>query len=284
MILPTEESRSRAYAIAQSPKTVQMGSLGMFPAGTDTAWKPGELEFEAMMRRLDAAGYRTGYFYRLTQLRHAIAGGTSTMTPREAAAHTRRSASLGRGIRAPRDDVEIPPAASSFATSFYEDEETRAAAAISAKAKTLSLQRTHWCNTPNQYTKKGMTSPGMLSPAYGGVSFTQWEPLGGSPIGASQPPELFKRKSDSLRIMGKERATLTTLGGGTSAGIALPILDRNQFAPQGENPRELKEQQKRVNKQTNICDFILFILYEDASARGLMIGLTRSREMLSLGL
>lgn len=138
LILPSIEAQAAAHEVGRQPSAVQLrpgtatGSMG---------WRRGELEFEAAMRRLDAAGYRTGHVYRLGQLRQSAAVGTmhhraatnagvssvlttTPVAPREAAAYVRQTASLGRGLRGLKD-VEIPPSASSFGTAYYGDEESR---------------------------------------------------------------------------------------------------------------------------------------------------------------
>lgn len=106
-------------------------TTGATGAATDRNWRPGELEFEAMMRRLDAAGYRTGHLYRVAQVQPTAGARTYSIpevpdnidgeTPSRSQ-HTRRAATLGRSFRA---DVEVPPAASSFAVNYYKDDATR---------------------------------------------------------------------------------------------------------------------------------------------------------------
>ncbi|OON17975.1 class II Aldolase and Adducin domain protein, partial [Opisthorchis viverrini] len=226
LILPVKEAQQAAHYVGRAPSAVQLrpgenvGSSG---------WRRGELEFEAMMRRLDAAGYHTGHVYRLAQI-HSTTGAVGTlprpledipddvavtepMTPRAAAAYVRKTASLGRGLRGLKD-VEIPPAASSFATAYYGDDESRAAAAAEARAKTLSLSRTHWLNTPNSYCRKDIAEIGTPTPKM----IAHW----------TEDIDQAKRRT---------------------GGMAVPIDDPNQFAPQGADPYELKRRQRKVKEK-----------------------------------
>jgi adducin len=85
--LPSEEARKKAFEQANPPP----------PEKGSRKWRRGEMEFEAYMRLLDNAGYRTGHLYREPFLR--------------------------RGDKRDRtnSDVEIPPTATS-AGAFYDDD------------------------------------------------------------------------------------------------------------------------------------------------------------------
>ncbi|KAF8571982.1 hypothetical protein P879_00318 [Paragonimus westermani] len=226
LVLPVKEAQQAAHYVGRTPAAVQLrpgenvGSSG---------WRRGELEFEALMRRLDAAGYHTGHVYRLGQVR-ATAGTASTirrqhledipddvavtepMTPREAAAFVRKTASLGRGLRGLKE-VEIPPTTSSFASAYYGDDESRAAAAAEARAKTMSLSRTHWLNTPNVYSRQDIEEIGTPNP--------------------KKIPHWTEDLEDAKRRTG---------------GLAVPIDNPNQFAPQGADPHEFRRRQRKVKE------------------------------------
>ncbi|VDQ10403.1 unnamed protein product [Trichobilharzia regenti] len=245
LVMPTKEAQEAAHSIGRTPSAVQLRAGEVTGS---SGWRRGELEFEALMRRLDAAGYRTGYVYRLSQIRQGSTAVStlqrqpgdfvdstvqqSVMSPRDAAAHVRRAASLGRGLRvmSPRDaaahvrrasslgrglrglkDVEIPPTVSSFATSYYGDEESRAAAAAEMKAKTLSLSRAHWLSTPNAYLREEIEEIGTPNPK----KITHWT----------------EGTDDNKNRTG---------------GVSMPLVDPNQFALQGSDPQEFKNQQKKV--------------------------------------
>ncbi|CAH8443722.1 unnamed protein product [Heterobilharzia americana] len=224
LVIPTKEAQEAAHSVGRTPSAVQ---LRVGEVTGSSGWRRGELEFEALMRRLDAAGYRTGYVYRLSQIRQGSTAAStlqrqptdfvdtasiqpSTMSPRDAAAHVRRSASLGRGLRGLKD-VEIPPTVSSFATSYYGDEESRAAAVAEMKAKTLSLSRAHWLSTPNAYLREEIEEIGTPNPK----KITHW----------TEGTDLNKTRT---------------------GGMAMPLVDPNQFALQGSDPQEFKNQQRKV--------------------------------------
>ncbi|CAH8469578.1 unnamed protein product [Schistosoma guineensis] len=220
LVIPTKEAQEAAYSVGRTPSAVQ---LRVGEVTGSSGWRRGELEFEALMRRLDSAGYHTGYVYRLSQVRQGstaastlqrpsadLLDNASTQKSRDAAAHVRRAASLGRGLRGLKD-VEIPPTVSSFATSYYGDEESRATAIAEMKAKTLSLSRAHWLSTPNAYLREEIEEVGTPNPK----KITHWTE--GSDINKTR-----------------------------TGGVAVPLIDPNQFALQGSDPQEFKNQQKKV--------------------------------------
>lgn len=53
LVLPSDEARRKAYEAANSGSAVQAG--GGDADGTKRKWRAGELEFEALMRRLENA-------------------------------------------------------------------------------------------------------------------------------------------------------------------------------------------------------------------------------------
>ncbi|CAI2724050.1 unnamed protein product [Schistosoma spindalis] len=220
LVIPTKEAQEAAYSVGRTPSAVQ---LRVGEVTGSSGWRRGELEFEALMRRLDSAGYHTGYVYRLSQVRQGstaastlqrppadLLDNASTQKSRDAAAHVRRAASLGRGLRGLKD-VEIPPTVSSFATSYYGDEESRAAAIAEMKAKTLSLSRAHWLSTPNAYLREEIEEVGTPNPK----KITHWTE--GSDVNKTR-----------------------------TGGVAVPLIDPNQFALQGSDPQEFKNQQRKV--------------------------------------
>ncbi|KAI7688835.1 Protein hu-li tai shao [Sarcoptes scabiei] len=112
-------------------------------------WKIWDLEFEARMRMLDNAGYRTGYIYRQPLLR----------------AETTR----------PRSDVEVPPAVTSHSGQFEEDKW------LSPLRKLVQGKRTqdklNWVNSPNSYQKVEVLETGTTDPK----KITKWVQDGASP-------------------------------------------------------------------------------------------------------
>ncbi|VEL12839.1 unnamed protein product [Protopolystoma xenopodis] len=140
LVLPAERIRQRSYdtwrsaglggisgpeaalaiRLSSIKKDATLGSRPESPKSVDEIpgrpWRLGELEFEAMMRHLDNAGYRTGHLYRQESMIHA---NKSTTLPRVG-----DPAFSGT----PRDlGVEIPPVTSSVAATmahYFSGDET----------------------------------------------------------------------------------------------------------------------------------------------------------------
>uniref|UniRef100_A0A4W4FAG9 Class II aldolase/adducin N-terminal domain-containing protein n=1 Tax=Electrophorus electricus TaxID=8005 RepID=A0A4W4FAG9_ELEEL len=110
IVLDLEEYKSRTHGVAM--KGVNMDS--------QQKWKPGELEFESLMRMLDNLGYRTGYTYRHPLVRDK---------PRH------------------KSEVEIPATVTAF--SFDDDEAPR----LPLRLLQQRREKTRWLNSPNCYTK-----------------------------------------------------------------------------------------------------------------------------------
>ncbi|KAK3094862.1 hypothetical protein FSP39_007183 [Pinctada imbricata] len=124
-------------------KTFQLGSQG--GGGVDTSgkkWKCGELEFEALMRQLDNAGYRTGYVYRQPVIKQE---------------HRKEKSNEG---------VEVPPASSSFTYVFDGDYEH--SKYMSPIKVALERQKQHykagWLNSPNNYVRQDIEETGTQNP------------------------------------------------------------------------------------------------------------------------
>lgn len=129
LYLPSEEAQRKAFELASRP-----------PSG-DRKWKRGEMEFEAMMRHLDNAGYCTGYLFREPLLR-------------KVEKHDRVNA-----------EVEVPPTSTSFV--YNENEKDR------LLKKPLKAE---WLNSPNAYKKEETeeTTAGGTAPQSRKV--TRWIP------------------------------------------------------------------------------------------------------------
>ncbi|CAK9298081.1 unnamed protein product [Gordionus sp. m RMFG-2023] len=104
-------------------------------------WGLGEILFESYMRYLDTAGYKTGYPYK-----HANVW-------RE------------RGKKN-YNDIEIPPSAWSSSSDYWDEKLFK----ISDFKK--KLEKTHWLNSPNAYTKVEVTEIGTNQPK----KITKWVP------------------------------------------------------------------------------------------------------------
>ncbi|XP_015781808.1 protein hu-li tai shao isoform X3 [Tetranychus urticae] len=105
-------------------------------------WKVWDLEFEAQMRMLDNAGFRTGYIYRQPLLR----------------ADQQR----------PKYDVEIPPAATSLHQYFEGDKWLSPLKKLVDGKKTQDKLK--WVNSPNSYQKVEISETGTLDPK----KITKW--------------------------------------------------------------------------------------------------------------
>ncbi|XP_054709624.1 protein hu-li tai shao-like isoform X2 [Uloborus diversus] len=143
-------------------------------------FKVWDLEFEAQMRMLDNAGFRTGYLYRYPLIRAEI--------PRQ------------------KNDVEVPPTATSFAQYLEEDKW------LSPLKKLMEGKKTHeklrWVNSPNVYQKVEVLETGTSDPK----KITKWVQEGSpshsthvkidSPhqfIPKTGDPNEFKRKQKELK-------------------------------------------------------------------------------------
>ncbi|KAA0192075.1 Alpha-adducin, partial [Fasciolopsis buskii] len=196
-------------------------------------WRLGELEFEAMMRHLDNAGCRTGHLYR----QEAMA------SPHR----VRRARTLdNKGYTSQEDEVQIPPAASSTTATmayFYDDGILSGDETETQRPSTLRRDWTQkqWFNTPNKYTKE-VTKP---SPAHQPVA--RWVSEREHAIrkavssGALPPPAPFHPLTPAAVPLGST--------GGPATGTSSAYTPYNTFAPQGSNPKEFRDQQKKVKSK-----------------------------------
>uniref|UniRef100_A0A914VJZ3 Uncharacterized protein n=1 Tax=Plectus sambesii TaxID=2011161 RepID=A0A914VJZ3_9BILA len=196
------KARERAY------RTAQMGGGGVLRSpnkddpGKAINWRVGELEWEAWMRVLDNAGFRTGHMYRQPFLR------SKTIAP-----------------TAVQSDVAVPPSASSVGAVDETDAEAVAAHRVALLRR--EQERSRWLNSPNAYQKVEMLETGTDHPKV----ITKWvqdatSPSHGTPVKINSPhqfspfgmnPKEFKDKQKAI----KENRRLGT----TSAGPQSQILD-----------------------------------------------------------
>ncbi|XP_043216941.1 protein hu-li tai shao-like isoform X1 [Amphibalanus amphitrite] len=125
-----EEEQRRAYEAARRPP-----APATEPASPESPraapWRLGELEFEALMRQMDSAGYRTGHVYR-----HALRG---ELPPNQSG-------------------VEYPPAAVGYALDTDDIFKYSPMRKIVAGAR--AGERTRWLNSPNVYQKVELVESG----------------------------------------------------------------------------------------------------------------------------
>ncbi|KAH9285664.1 Alpha-adducin [Echinococcus granulosus] len=196
-------------------------------------WRLGELEFEALMRHLDNAGYRTGHLYRQD----------AAVSPRP----SRRTLDRLGAITGSRrfEDVEVPPFSSSAATAIaqYYDDVGAFSGDESETARPGTLRRQwsdqRWLNTPNNYTKEVSTLPGRQPVAHW-VSSREASLHVEISSGRLPPPTPFHPLTPAAVPLGTTGAQSNTPSSG---------MNFSRFAPQGDDPRELMEHQKKVREK-----------------------------------
>lgn len=183
LILVSQEIKQRTFA------TANQGGGGVDSSGKK--WKIGEMEFEAQMRLMDNAGYRTGYSYKHPNIKR----------------ESRRERSNA--------EVEVPPASSSFTYVFDGDvEHSKYMSPIKAAMERQKQQyKVGWLNSPNVYVRQEMDEIGTQNPK----KITKWvkdEAEDGSPKRTSTPikvdspnqfapqgsdPKEFKQKQKQIK-------------------------------------------------------------------------------------
>ncbi|XP_058982169.1 protein hu-li tai shao isoform X5 [Musca domestica] len=149
--------------------------------GQTPKWRVGGAEFEALMRMLDNAGYRTGYIYR-----HPL---IKSEPPK------------------PKNDVELPPAVSSLGYLLEEEELFRQGIwkkGVAGKGG----DRSRWLNSPNVYQKVEVLETGTPDPK----KITKWvaegSPTHSTPVRIDDPlqfvpvntnPKEFKRVQQQIK-------------------------------------------------------------------------------------
>jgi len=172
--LPSEETRKKAQEVANQVPQAEEGGR--------RKWRRGEMEFEAYMRNLDNAGYRTGHNYHEPIMR--------------------------RGDRRDRvnSDVEIPPSSSSMA--YYDDKTQSPLKSHLDKQK--KAFKSEWLNTPNSYKKEEFDEKGTPNPK----KITRW-----------------------------------VSEGDDKSCTPVKVENPNQFAPQGDNPKEFRQKHEAIRKE-----------------------------------
>ncbi|XP_017473980.1 PREDICTED: protein hu-li tai shao isoform X2 [Rhagoletis zephyria] len=150
-------------------------------AGGAPKWRVGGAEFEALMRMLDNAGYRTGYIYR-----HPL---IKSDPPK------------------PKNDVELPPAVSSLGY-LLEEEELLKQGIWKKGDLRKGGDRSRWLNSPNVYQKVEVLETGTPDPK----KITKWvaegSPTHSTPVRIEDPlqfvpagtnPKEFKRLQQQIK-------------------------------------------------------------------------------------
>merc|ERR1711976_896196 len=179
-------------------------------------WGVGEMEFEALMRMLDNAGYRTGYVYRNPLVKEE--------PPK------------------PKSDVELPAAVSSLGflleeENLYKDGPLRALLGGFNKSY-KEAGRPKWLNSPNVYQKVEVLETGTDEPK----KITKWvqegSPSHSTPIKVESPNQfvpLGTTKKEFKRIQAAMKEGRRA--GGLTAGPESKVLD----GPTWEEARDLTD-------------------------------------------
>ncbi|XP_075166052.1 adducin 1-like protein hts isoform X2 [Haematobia irritans] len=198
LVLISEESRKTIYEQSRRPPEdlakkfaaanvneeedkKEAGAETTKVLGQPPKWRVGGAEFEALMRMLDNAGYRTGYIYR-----HPL---IKTEPPK------------------PKNDVELPPAVSSLGY-LLEEEELFRQGIWKKGAMGKGGDRSRWLNSPNVYQKVEVLETGTPDPK----KITKWvaegSPTHSTPVRIDDPlqfvpvntnPKEFKRLQQQIK-------------------------------------------------------------------------------------
>lgn len=167
-------------------------------------WSVGEMEFEALMRMMDNAGYRTGYVYKQPLVKEE--------PPK------------------PKSDVELPAAVSSLGflleeENLYKDGPLRALLGGFNKSY-KEAGRTKWMNSPNVYQKVEVLETGTPEPK----KITKWvqegSPSKSTPIKVESPNQfvpLGTNKKEFKRIQAAMKEGRRA--GGITAGPESKVLE-----------------------------------------------------------
>uniref|UniRef100_A0A914EHP8 Class II aldolase/adducin N-terminal domain-containing protein n=1 Tax=Acrobeloides nanus TaxID=290746 RepID=A0A914EHP8_9BILA len=203
LIIPDEKAVERAY------KTARQGGGGVNKVsnkdGNVTSWRIGELEWEAWMRVLDSAGFRTGHIYRQPLL---------------------RAKNTIQQSHANQYDITTPPAASSVGLVDEGNPDALAAHRIAILRK--EQEKIRWLNSPNNYQKVELLETGTDNPK----RITKWVPdttptaHNGIPIKIPSMHHFSPRSIDPKEFKQRQKEIKENRRKGTtSAGPQSQILD-----------------------------------------------------------
>merc|ERR1719187_1265601 len=198
-------------------KTYEIGQKG--GGGVNTAkkeWGVGELEFEALMRMLDNAGYRTGFVFQAPLVRNQPAKMIS--------------------------DVELPPTSSNLGylmeeDELYKDSPLKGLLANMARA-TRSTNRSKWMNSPNVYQKVEVLETGTTDPK----KITKWvsegSPSHSTPIKVDSPNQFVPLNTNPKEFKKVQKAMKEgRRAGGISAGPESRVLEGGTW----EDARQMQD-------------------------------------------
>uniref|UniRef100_A0A1Q3FXL8 Putative cytoskeletal protein adducin n=1 Tax=Culex tarsalis TaxID=7177 RepID=A0A1Q3FXL8_CULTA len=146
LILIPEETRKAIYDASRKPPEGVASAVASADNKERTQvpkWRVGGAEYEALMRMLDNAGFRTGYIYRNPLVKNDL--------PK------------------PKNDVEVPPAVSSLGYLIEEEELFRQGIWKKGDFR-KGGDRSRWLNSPNVYQKVEVLETGTPDPK----KITKW--------------------------------------------------------------------------------------------------------------
>lgn len=146
LIIIPEETRKAIYDASRKPPeglTSHAVAADNKERSQAPKWRVGGAEFEALMRMLDNAGFRTGYIYRNPLVKNDL--------PK------------------PKNDVEVPPAVSSLGY-LIEEEELFKQGIWKKGDFRKGGDRSRWLNSPNVYQKVEVLETGTPDPK----KITKW--------------------------------------------------------------------------------------------------------------
>lgn len=161
LIMIPEETRKAIYDASRKPPEGISATVAVADNKERTQvpkWRVGGAEYEALMRMLDNAGFRTGYIYRNPLVKNDL--------PK------------------PKNDVEVPPAVSSLGY-LIEEEELFKQGIWKKGDFRKGGDRSRWLNSPNVYQKVEVLETGTPDPK----KITKWV-AEASPTHSSTPVKI----------------------------------------------------------------------------------------------
>ncbi|XP_040567402.1 protein hu-li tai shao isoform X2 [Lepeophtheirus salmonis] len=233
LVVIDEESRTAAFEVSQRGGGGVDSKSETDPDGNrektieSRKWGVGEMEFEALMRMLDNAGYRTGYLYRYPLIKEEPSR--------------------------PKSDVEVPPAVSSLGylleeENLYKDGPLRAILGTLTKAQ-KGAERSKWMNSPNVYQRVEVIETGTPDPK----KITKWvadaSPSHSTPIKVESPNQFVplgttKREFKKIQKAMKEGRR----AGGITAGPESKVLEGQTW----EEARDMQDKSYAVHSGEHV--------------------------------
>ncbi|XP_055547348.1 protein hu-li tai shao isoform X2 [Wyeomyia smithii] len=160
LIIIPEETRKALYDASRKPPGLLLNVVSSDNKERLQVpkWRVGGAEFEALMRMLDNAGFRTGYIYRNPLVKNDL--------PK------------------PKNDVEVPPAVSSLGYLIEEEELFKQGIWKKGEFR-KGGDRSRWLNSPNVYQKVEVLETGTPDPK----KITKWV-AEASPTHSSTPVKI----------------------------------------------------------------------------------------------